>query len=129
MKKTIAVFDVGKTNKKVLLFDEQLNLVFQEEENFPELKDEDGFERDDVEGFLIWMNKILEKLIKNGEFEITALNFSTYGATMVFLNEKGELAAPVYNYLKPMPKGTLEGFYEKYGGVDKFFAQNRFPGS
>ena len=30
----IAVFDIGKTNKKILLFDDGMNLVFQEEEKF-----------------------------------------------------------------------------------------------
>ena len=127
MKKTIAVFDVGKTNKKVLLFDEQLNLVYQEEGKFPEVKDDDGFERDDVENFLQWMNSTLEKLLKSNEYDIVALNFSTYGATLVFLDQKGELAAPVYNYLKPMPSGTLEGFYDKYGGVAEFSRKTASP--
>ena len=127
MKKTIAVFDVGKTNKKVLLFDEQLNLVYQEEENFKEVKDDDGFDRDDMENFLQWMNSVLQKLIQNKEYDITSLNFSTYGATLVFLDKNGKLAAPVYNYLKPMPLGTLTGFYEKYGGVHEFSRKTASP--
>lgn len=126
-KNVIAVFDVGKTNKKVILFDEQMNLVFQEEVDFFEVKDEDGFDRDDVEGFLNWMSSSLEKLINGDDYNITALNFSTYGATMVFLDENGGLAAPVYNYLKPMPKRTLDGFYEKYGGVDEFSRKTASP--
>jgi sugar (pentulose or hexulose) kinase len=127
MKETIAVFDVGKTNKKILLFDQQLQLVYQEEECFAELNDEDGFARDDVEGFLAWKDRVLDKLARGGEFEIKALNFSTYGATMAFLNGAGGLAAPVYNYLKPMPEDTLKGFYEKYGGVSGFSRKTASP--
>ena len=39
----ILIFDVGKTNKKALLFDEQYKLVFEESKQLTEIKDEDGF--------------------------------------------------------------------------------------
>ena len=39
----IAVFDIGKTNKKIMLFDENVNVVFQEEQKFEEIVDDDGF--------------------------------------------------------------------------------------
>jgi glycerol kinase len=38
----IAVFDIGKTNKKLILFDEQLKIVFEHAAQFAEIKDEDG---------------------------------------------------------------------------------------
>ena len=123
----IAVFDVGKTNKKIILFDESLNLVYQEEITISEVTDDDGFACDDVEKFIDWMKYTLENIIKNDEYNVTALNFSTYGATLVFLQETGELAAPVYNYLKPMPEGTLDGFYEKYDGVEEFSRKTASP--
>lgn len=40
--KVIAVFDIGKTNKKLLLFNQKLEVVYQNEEKFPEIKDDDG---------------------------------------------------------------------------------------
>ena len=122
-----AIFDVGKTNKKVLLFDNSLNLIFEKEVRFKELKDDDGFERDDVEGFIKWMNGILNELLANKKYDIKALNFSTYGATIACLDENGNLAAPVYNYLKTMPKRVLNGFYEKYGGVEEFSRKTASP--
>jgi len=42
-KEVILIFDIGKTNKKVLLFDRNLKLVHEEEERFKEVEDEDGF--------------------------------------------------------------------------------------
>ncbi|MBA4166370.1 MAG: carbohydrate kinase, partial [Chitinophagaceae bacterium] len=38
----IAIFDVGKTNKKVFLFDEGYKIVYEHTDKFPETKDEDG---------------------------------------------------------------------------------------
>lgn len=48
MEKVLAVFDIGKTNKKLLLFNEQLQVVQQTEEKFPVTSDEDGTECDDI---------------------------------------------------------------------------------
>jgi sugar (pentulose or hexulose) kinase len=44
----IAIFDIGKTNKKLFLFDEQYKLVYEQSQNFEETKDEDGFPCEDV---------------------------------------------------------------------------------
>ena len=41
MKDVIALFDIGKTNKKVLLFDDELHLVGQNEQIFDEVTDDD----------------------------------------------------------------------------------------
>ena len=38
----ILVFDIGKTNKKVLLFDKNLTVVSEEEDKFEEISDDDG---------------------------------------------------------------------------------------
>ena len=37
-KNVIAVFDIGKTNKKILLFDESYKVVLVEEQKFNEIK-------------------------------------------------------------------------------------------
>jgi len=44
----IAIFDVGKTNKKVLLFDEQYKVVYEQSQQLDETKDEDGFPCENV---------------------------------------------------------------------------------
>jgi sugar (pentulose or hexulose) kinase len=126
-KEVIAVFDVGKTNKKLLLFDRSLNLVFEDEKVFEEISDDDGFECDDIEKLLIWIKDSLSGLVTAEDYELKAINFSTYGATIVYLDKDGERTAPVYNYLKPMPEDTLKGFYEKYGGVEEFSRKTASP--
>lgn len=121
----IAVFDIGKTNKKVLLFDHHLSLVYQEEEKFEEILDDDGFACDDIEKIEKWMQEAVGRV--SGRFNIKAVNFTTYGATLVYLDDEGNRLTPVYNYLKPMPEGVLNGFYEKYGGVKEFSRQTASP--
>jgi len=127
MKKVIAIFDIGKTNKKILLFDEQLQVVYQKEHKFPETTDDDGFECDDIVALERWMSGTLEQLADNNEYDVKAVNFSTYGATIVYLDSEGQRLTPVYNYLKPMPDGIVEPLYEAYGGEDEFSRKTASP--
>jgi len=123
----VAIFDIGKTNKKFLLFDAGLNIVFQDERKFPEIVDDDGFSCDDIDVIEQWMKSSVSEVLKKGDFNIKALNFTTYGATLMYIDEKGRRLTPAYNYLKPMPDEVMQGFYEKYGGVDEFSRKTASP--
>ena len=119
-KDVIAIFDIGKTNKKILLFDAGLQLVFQTEEKFAEISDEDGVSCDDIAKIETWMIQSISTFQAGSDFNVKAINFATYGASLTYLDSNGQRVTPVYNYLKPMPDEVLAGFYEKYGGVDEF---------
>ncbi len=119
-KNVIAVFDIGKTNKKLLLFDEKLKVVAQQEDVFPEIKDDDGFECDDANRIEKWIFDTLKELFGKAEYEVKALNFTTYGATLVYISKEGKRLTPFYNYLKPMDQALVEPVYEKFGGVEEF---------
>lgn len=127
MKKVIVTFDIGKTNKKVLLFDESLNLVYQNEEKFDTITDDDGFECDDIVKIEDWIKDTINALVEGSEYDVKAVNFSTYGATLVYLDAEGKRLTPVYNYLKPMPEGITGPFYERYGGKMEFSRQTASP--
>jgi sugar (pentulose or hexulose) kinase len=120
MEKVIAIFDVGKTNKKMLLFNEQLKLVFQQETYLPTILDDDNFECDDLDQIVIWIKSSIEALIDESKYELVSINFSTYGASLVFLDKDGKRVTPLYNYLKPMPEGIVEPIYHNNGGRDEF---------
>ncbi len=126
-KNVIAIFDIGKTNKKFLLFDTELKVILQEETVFDEIIDDDGFPCDDIVKLIAWVRSSIERVALDKVYEITALNFSTYGASLVYLNAKGKRIAPLYNYLRPMPKDTLKGFYEKYDGKEEFSRKTASP--
>jgi sugar (pentulose or hexulose) kinase len=125
--KVIAVYDIGKTNKKILLFNYDLKLVYETEEKFSQLKDDDGFECDDIELIEKWIKHSVSKLVRSSEYELTAVNFATYGATLIYLDKHGKSITPAYNYLKPIDQTIAERLYEKYGGRDEFCRKTASP--
>lgn len=122
-----AIFDIGKTNKKFLLFNNKLQLIHQEEIVFEEVEDDDGFPCDDIDKLITWAHSSIEKTVQENKFEIKYLNFTTYGASMIYLNKKGKRITPLYNYLKPMPDNVINGFYERYGGQEEFSRNTASP--
>jgi sugar (pentulose or hexulose) kinase len=123
----ILVFDIGKTNKKVLLFDKHLQVVSEEEDIFEETVDDDGFACDDIEKIEHWVLKSTRKYLDDPVFDVRAVNFTTYGATLMYLDKDGKRLTPVYNYLKPLPEGLAESLYEAYGGVEEFCRKTASP--
>jgi sugar (pentulose or hexulose) kinase len=128
MKETvIAIYDIGKTNKKIILFNEDFKIVSEIEEKFVEIYDDDGFECDDIENIERWIKESLAGLIRSDKYELKAVNFTTYGATLVYLDEYGKRLTPVYNYLKPLDEKISENLYKRYGGRDEFCRRTASP--
>lgn len=125
-KKVTAVFDIGKTNKKFLLFNEKYELVCEVEKIFSPILDEDGDECDDIDAIEEWMFDALGS-VDQRKFELVSLNFSTYGATLVFVDKNGKRLAPAYNYLKCVDKQLVEDVIERYGGERRFCLQTATP--
>jgi FGGY family of carbohydrate kinases, N-terminal domain len=128
MKETvIAIYDIGKTNKKIVLFNEDFKIVSEIEEKFAEILDDDGFECDDIELIESWIKESLTKLVHSDKYDLKAVNFTTYGATLVYLDEEGKRLTPVYNYLKPVEEKIPESLYKRYGGRDEFCRRTASP--
>lgn len=125
--KVIVIFDVGKTNKKLLLFNHDLNVIAEEETQFPFVMDEDGFECDNIDAIESWLKDSLQDLVHSGKYELSALNFATYGASLVYLGADGKRIGPVYNYLKPIDDRIPERVYKRYGGQDEFCRRTASP--
>lgn len=126
-KEVIVVFDIGKTNKKILCFDKNLEIVYQHEEKLEEITDEDGFACDDIKKLESFLFSSLKKITDDATYNVKAINFSTYGATLMYLDEADNLLSPIYNYLKPMPEGIAEKIYANFGGVEEFSRQTASP--
>jgi len=116
----IAIFDVGKTNKKLFLFDENYKIVFERSARFNEITDEDGFPCENLESLKSSVFDSLDEVFRNKNFEVKAINFSAYGASFVHVDESGKPVAPLYNYLKPYPDDLKKEFYDTYGGEEEF---------
>jgi sugar (pentulose or hexulose) kinase len=116
----ILIFDVGKTNKKIVLFNEQYKIEYEENTRLEEIKDEDGFPCEDVVALTEWIIDRASSISKNEAFEIKAINFTAYGASFVYLDKDLKIVAPLYNYLKAYPESLQKKFYDTYGGTEAF---------
>ncbi len=123
----ILIFDVGKTNKKLLLFDEQYKVVYEESKQFIETTDEDGFACEDIDALTQWTKNSFEVLTNDKRFEIKAINFSAYGASFVYLDKDLQVFLPLYNYLKPYLPQLQQKFYNTYGGESLLAMQTASP--
>jgi len=123
----IAIFDIGKTNKKFFLIDEAYKIVLERSVQFEEILDEDGDACDDVQLLTGWVVKTLGEVLQLKKFDVKAVNFSTYGASLVYINEDGKVMAPLYNYLKNYLAGIKEDLYKKYGGAEKISCETASP--
>lgn len=124
---TIAIFDIGKTNKKFFLLNEQYKIVFERSAQFAEITDEDGDNCEDLQKLNSWVRRTLGEALLSDKYLIKAVNISTYGASFVYIDEKGNAVAPLYNYLKAYPASLKKDFYNNYGGEELLAKETASP--
>lgn len=122
-----AIFDIGKTNKKLLLFSLGYEVVWEKQQHFIEVKDDDSFHGEDIAALTNWLKDSLDEVLQDSRFEVIALNFAAYGASMVHLDAIGRPVAPLYNYLKPFPEALRVQFFDAHGPADDFAAITASP--
>ena len=91
----VAVFDIGKTNKKCILFDHYFNIVHEVEARFAEISDDDGEPCEDVHQLTSWLLSTWKELEADERFEVLGVNFTTYGASLVHLDAQNKPATPL----------------------------------
>ena len=123
----IAIFDVGKTNKKLFLFDDHYQIAYEQSQTFEEIKDEDGFPTENIDALSRWICEKFREVSSHKNHKISAVNFSAYGASMIHLGNNGKPITPLYNYLKPFPEKLKNKFYDAYGGETLLAKQTASP--
>lgn len=108
------IFDIGKTTKKIVVFDNDFHAIEEQTVQFPEIKDDEGFPEEDLESVTNWVIDVLNDYVQNPNYQVTHINFSTYGASLVHLDHNGKAIRPFINYLKPLPPELKEKFFERY---------------
>ncbi len=116
MTEVTAIFDIGKTNKKLLLFDSEGNIQKEIVIQFSMLKDEDGFPCEDIHAISKWVKSEFNKLLKAKDLKVIGINFTSFGASFVHLEKNGKIATPLYDYLRPIPKDISKKFYAEIRG-------------
>ncbi|RYD82136.1 MAG: carbohydrate kinase [Sphingobacteriales bacterium] len=124
---SIAIFDIGKTNKKFFLLNEHYKIVFERTAQFAETTDDDGDNCEDLKKLNSWIRHTLGEALLSDKYLIKAVNFSTYGASFVFLDYLGHCVGHLYNYLKPFPAHLTKQFYSSYGGEEKLAKETASP--
>ncbi|HOY13800.1 MAG TPA: FGGY family carbohydrate kinase [Saprospiraceae bacterium] len=116
------IFDIGKTNKKWFVFNQSFEVIARDSIIFAEGKDDDGDPCEDLQSLTEWVLLTANKLIADDDHNISKINFSAYGASVVHLNENQEVCAPLYNYLKKPTEVNEDSFKEylsQYPEIEK----------
>ena len=108
----IAVIDVGKTNKKVLVFNRELVLLESAYKKFEEVV-RDDVHYEPVEEIFEWVKEQLKKFAR--DFNIRAISVTTQGATAVCVDEDGNPAVPPVAYTTQADEAFRRRFYETCG--------------
>lgn len=104
------IFDIGKTNKKWFIFNQHFEVIAQDSIVFSEGKDDDGNPCEDLLQLSEWVVQTVNSLVAEEHLDITKINFSAYGASLVHLDEHLNVCAPLYNYLKKRDLETYIAF-------------------
>jgi sugar (pentulose or hexulose) kinase len=123
----IAIFDIGKTNKKLFLFNEQYQSEFERNTRFTETTDEDGDPCEHLESLRLFILNSLREVAAMQQFHMKAVNFTAYGASLVYIDASGEPLTPLYNYLKPYPALLQQQLYDTHNGEALFAQETASP--
>ncbi|WP_053970833.1 FGGY-family carbohydrate kinase [Mangrovimonas sp. ST2L15] len=126
-KKVTAIFDIGKTNKKFFLFDKNYQEVYRSYTQLPNTEDEDGYPTEDIIKLQQWIKDSFHFILDSEEYQVKSINFSTYGASLVHLDHRGNVLTPLYNYTKPIEKEITDEFYNLYGDEIKIATETASP--
>ncbi len=108
----IGVVDIGKTNKKVLIYDLNLRCVDSAYKNFDEFE-EDGIIYEDLKNMSLWIEEQLKKFAL--KYTIKAISVTTHGAFAVGIDESGALAVPPVAYTTDAGEEFRTDFFETFG--------------
>ena len=106
MTRALAVFDLGKTNAKLVLFSETGELL-AERRTHQGSRPVDGLRCLDVEGVEGWLRAALDDLGRS--FDLTGLMITTHGCAFALIRD-GRLAAPILDYEQPVPPDADRAF-------------------
>ena len=108
----IAVLDIGKTNKKLVIYDDKLNQIDSIYSSFPTIKYED-LDIEDVAGINSWFIDGLK--IMGSKYPIKIISITTHGATGVCIDKEGNPSVPVVAYTNEVDEAFHDEFYNIVG--------------
>ncbi len=127
-KKAVLIFDIGKTNKKMIAFDKRWQILEQKQRKISEKADDDGDACDDIDAIEEWIFRAVKQSLASNKYQVTDVNFSSYGASFVHLDRHMRRIGCLYDYNKEFPYSLYKQFKEAYIGDGKIFQETGSPG-
>jgi sugar (pentulose or hexulose) kinase len=115
-RRATAVFDVGKTNKKLIIFDDDLQELDASYHHF-ESADRGDYAEEPLHEIESWFLQELKRFA--AEYDIQAVAVTTHGAAFVCLDEDGRPCTPVIDYTTEPGEDFHREFYREAGGRDE----------
>ena len=112
MKYAIVALDVGKTNKKVVIYDDEMRRLALRTREIGTIKVE-GFDVEDVDAIFGWFLGEIRELGRS--FPIRVISVSAHGATVVCVDESGRLSLPPIAYTNEVDAGVHKRFWAVMG--------------
>ena len=116
MRYAVAVLDIGKTNKKLALFDDRARLLAVEKCHIDTIRHEE-LEIEDVAQIERWFLAELARAARR--YPIVAISISAHGATVVCVGEDGLPCVPPVAYTNEVPEAFHDRFYAHCGDRDE----------
>jgi len=123
----LLIFDIGKTNKKLFLFNEAYQVVHEIAVQLDETIDEDGFACEDIIALFNWIKSSIKAIKEHPAYDIKQIHYSAYGASFVFMDHALNPMLPFYNYLKPFKASTQEQFEISHGSMEQMSLATASP--
>ncbi len=116
----IAVLDVGKTNKKLVIYDDRMNQVDAVYAPFPTIK-QGNLDIEDIDGIDSWFFDSLKTM--GAKYLVKVISVTTHGATGVCLDKYGNPSVPVVAYTNEVDDAFHDEFYALAGDRNKLQKQ------
>lgn len=121
---TIVVFDIGKSNKKILVFSEEdLKPIYGESRRIDEVR-VGNLLCDDADSMVSWMKAKLTEAARR--WRIRALAITTFGATIANL-KGGILRLPIISYNHEIEGHIRDKFYSEFGSPIELYMSTGTP--
>ena len=114
MKYAIAVLDIGKTNKKVIVYDDSMITLEVRKRKIGTIR-QDDLDIEDIETVVTWFMEQLKEL--GSKYPIKVLSISTHGSTLVCIGKDGKPSVPPIAYTNEVPEGVHERFWDAVGDL------------
>ncbi len=121
----VATIDIGKTNKRVVLFDPSLAVVDQVAESIAEVTGPGGVRFEDIKAIEDFVDAALAEFARH--YPIGAVGISSHAGTWVGLDESGRRSLGVIAYTNDRAQSESQALLERLGGEELLYQETATP--